>query len=970
MTDLKSCRSIVLAILISLAGMPVLAQDSLDVTFRYYPNDNALRAYAPGEFNNWGNNNGGTIPVNDPSLMTEDSENGFWYKIIRLQVGGGGTTLNSATGYAYKFHEQYNASGTEWQWYSDPLNSFTVGPNSDSFLEVIHPNVFQMEPQSGKLFTSTDLEFWSNISGTNADPIDLNGSEIYINDKLLSNFTDNWDAERSLLHFDLNSQPSLDTMLVSGQNEFRIEVLTEDGVSRSESTVFSYLGNLEIVDEPRPEGLKDGITYNESDPTKATLSLFAPGKESVFVIGDFNDWTVDVDFQMKRDSLNADSVWFWIELSGMTPGLQYGYQYVVDQSLVIADPYAPLLLHPSEDQGIPSSTFPDLKAYPEGKTSGYVGILEPGKEDFEWQVTDFEKPAKEELVIYELLLRDFLADHNYLNLVDTLDYLDRLGINAIELMPVTEFDGNESWGYNPASHIALDKSYGAPEAFKTFVDEAHKRGIAVIIDVVYNHATGRNSLYQMYSKGSNPYFNESATHAFSVFEDFNHSYSGTDAYVKRTVQYLISEYKVDGFRWDLTKGFTQNCTSGDANCTGIFQSDRVAVLKKYADYQWEIDPDFYVIFEHLGTNNEEKEWANYRVGEGKGIMLWGNMNHSYNEATMGYGSDLTGVLSSSRGFQEKRLVGYMESHDEQWLMFKNISFGNSSGSYNVRDWGTALARQKLAGAFFFTLPGPKMIWQFGELGYGYGNNGEQCLKPGSGNGDCKSTAPSRTGNKPIRWDYRTNPDYPTRVTLYKTWSALLKLRNEADAITDPDIISHDLSSDVKWIKIVGSDTDVVVVGNFGVEPDSLDLVFTRTGTWNNYFEGTEFSVEDANVHFDLEPGEFRIYTTKKFTTPEPGITVSGEIEKGDEPLGFRLFNNYPNPFNPTTKISFDIAKAGFVTLEVYDVTGRKVAELVNETKSPGSYTVTFNASNLSSGIYFARLKAGAAIGIQKMILLK
>lgn len=970
MTDLKNHRSLALAILFILVSMPLFAQETVDVTFRYYPNENAQRAYVPGEFNNWGNNNGGTIPVNDASLMTEDEEYGFWYKIISLEVGGGSTSLNGATGYAYKFHEQFNASGTEWQWFSDPLNSLTVGQNSDSFLEIIHPNIFQMEPQSGKLFTSESIEFWVNVSGTDSDPIDLDGSEIFINDELLDSFTANWDAERSLLHFDLSSQPSLDTLLVNGQNEFRIEVLTEEGITRSQSTTFSYLGNLEIVDEPRPEGLKDGITYKDGEPTKAMLSLFAPGKNSVFVIGDFNNWTVDASFQMKRDSVNADSVWYWIELTGMTPGLQYGFQYVVDQNLVIPDPYAPLLLHPSEDQGISSSTYPNLKAYPEGKTSGYVGVLEPGKEEFDWEITDFDKPAKEDLVIYEMLLRDFLTDHNYMNLVDTLDYLDRLGINAIELMPVTEFNGNESWGYNPASHIALDKAYGSPEAFKTFVDEAHKRGIAVILDVVYNHSTGRNSLYQMYNPGSNPYYNLQATHNYSVFQDFNHSYSGTQAYVKRTVQYLIKEYNIDGFRWDLTKGFTQNCAPPDNGCTDSFQADRVAILKKYADYQWEIDPDFYVIFEHLGTNNEEKEWADYRVDEGKGIMLWGKMNGPYNEASMGYDSDLTGVLSTSRGFKEKRLVGYMESHDEQWLMFKNISFGNSSGSYNVRDWGTALARQKLAGAFFFTLPGPKMIWQFGELGYGYGNSGEQCLKPGSGNGDCKSTAPSRTGNKPIRWDYWTNPVYPTRITLYKTWAALLKLRNEADAITDPDIITYDLSSDIKWIKIVGSDTDVVVVGNFGVIPDSLDLVFTRTGTWNNYFEGGEFAVDDANVHFDLEPGEFRIYTTKKFTTPETGLLVSNENKLEDSPSQFRLFHNYPNPFNPSTNISFEIARSGLVTLEVFDITGRKVAELVNEVKSSGRYTVTFNASDLSSGIYFSRLKAGEQVAIQKMTLLK
>ncbi|WP_243664309.1 alpha-amylase family glycosyl hydrolase [Rhodothermus marinus] len=93
-------------------------------------------------------------------------------------------------------------------------------------------------------------------------------------------------------------------------------------------------------------------------------------------------------------------------------------------------------------------------------------------------MTDFERPPAHELVIYELLIRDFVARHDYATLIDTLDYLERLGVNAIELMPVAEFDGNISWGYNPAFHLALDKYYGPADDLKRFVDECHRRGIA------------------------------------------------------------------------------------------------------------------------------------------------------------------------------------------------------------------------------------------------------------------------------------------------------------------------------------------------------------------------------------------------------------------------------------------------------------------------------------------------------------
>ncbi|MFY0698434.1 MAG: T9SS type A sorting domain-containing protein [Balneola sp.] len=753
----------------------------------------------------------------------------------------------------------------------------------------------------------------------------------------------------------------------ASEGNYKFDLVGDDGAGEEDSTSVNIIVTDGAVMEARPAGLEDGITYGENG-SSVTLSLFAPGKKEVFVVGDFSDWELDFNYQMKKDSLKADSVWFWAEITGLTPGEEYGFQYEIDGSLRIADPYSELVLHPNDDNFISESIFPNLKEYPNGKTTNYVGVLFPGKTPYQWEATSYERPEKEDLVIYELLVRDFLADHSYASLIDTLDYLDRLGINAIELMPVNEFDGNESWGYNPSFHLALDKYYGTPNKFREFVDEAHKRGIAVILDVVMNHATGQNPLYQMYEFGSNPYFNTEAKHEFNVFNDFNHQYSGTQYYNKKMIEHWINEYNIDGFRWDLTKGFTQNCSPAGNGCTSSYQQDRVDLLKKYADYQWAADPDFYVIFEHLGTSNEEKQWADYRIDEGKGIMLWGKMNQPYNEATMGYttNSNLYGVLSESRGFQEERLIGYMESHDEQWLMFKNISFGNSSGDYNIRNLNTALGRQKLAGAFFFTLPGPKMIWQFGEVGYGYGDNGEQCLNDSE---DCPASAPGRVANKPIRWDY-WNTKGTERVKLYKTWAALINLRNSSPAFTEPESTTYALSNRIKRIILEHSDTDVVVVGNFDVTAITTTGDFPQTGTWYDYFTGTEYQVTDAEQAITLEPGEFKIYTTKQFDAPETGIATSTEELPSEGPESFKLYNNYPNPFNPSTNIKFDVAKTGVVKLEVFDILGRKVATLFDGKKSVGTHTVTFNASSLSSGVYFTRFTAGNTVQVQKMTLLK
>lgn len=943
----------------------IQAQDSVSVTFRYSPNESAVRAFVPGEFNNWGNNSSGRIDTDDASLMTEDTTYGFWYQTIRLEVGGGPSSYNGSSGYAYKFHEQYNSSGSSWQWFTDPLNPIAIGANSDSFVEVSSPMIFQLAGSDNNILNE-ESEIRATVASIDSDPVDLQNSSVIVNGEFASDLTGYYEASRQLMIID-----SLNTLGLSiGENEVQINAVTQSGSEIQESLTFTYLPEIDPELSARPAGLKDGITLSENG-TSATFSLFAPGKEFVFLLGDFNDWKVNNEYLMKKDSVNADSVWHWIRVDGLTPGQKYRLQYLVDGEIQIADPYSELVLDPFNDPYIPASVYPDLPNYPE-EGDGYVTLIEPGKPEFNWTATGYEKPDKESMIIYELLVRDFLEDHSYESLTDSLDYLERLGVNAIELMPVNEFDGNESWGYNPSFHMALDKYYGTPEAFKTFVDEAHKRGIAVILDVVFNHATGSNPLYKMYDREENPYFNAEAKHAFNVFNDFNHQYAGTQAYVKRVSQYWIEEYKVDGFRWDLTKGFTQNCTANDSGCTGSYQRDRVAVLKKYADYQWEVDPEFVVIFEHLGTELEEAQWANYRADEGKGIMLWGNMNGAYTEAAMGYGANLFGVLSQSRdSFDKKHLVGYMESHDEQWMMLKNLKFGNSEGDYDIQNLNTALGRSKLAGAFFFTLPGPKMMWEFGEIGYGGGP--DECLKPGgSGDGDCKASDPGRVSSKPIRWDYWNDPETEERRKLYKTWSALINLRFSSPAFTNPEAADYSLGGTMKMISLQHSDTDVQIIGNFGVDTNQTTVTFSQAGTWYNYFNGTELEVTDTQQVISLPPGDFVIYTTKRFEQPEEGIATSSEEENNNTgiPEDYALDQNYPNPFNPATNITYALPEAGNVSLSVYDMLGKKVATLVEGRKTAGTYSVRFDAAGLSSGVYFYRLTAGSEIVTRKMTLIK
>ncbi len=626
------------------------------------------------------------------------------------------------------------------------------------------------------------------------------------------------------------------------------------------SETFKALINPTVIEQALPAGMLDGINLDPIDNTKATLVLYAPEKEFVHLIGDFNNWEIENTYLLKKDTGKNR---FWIELNGLTPQTNHLYQYLVEYEINIADPYSTIILDPYNDQYINSTTFPDLPAYPAGKTTEAVTLLRTGDAPYSWsnESLNFTKPPKTDLVIYEILIRDFDELHSFDALRARLDYLQSLGINAIELMPVSEYDGNESWGYNPSFHMALDKYYGNPEALKQLVDECHKRGMAVILDVVYNHASGQNPYYRLWNDSNggtggkatadNPFFNISAKHSYSVFNDYNHQSQATKDYVNRTLRYWIEEFKIDGMRWDLTKGFTQNCSESDENCTNTLQQDRVTVLQGYADTQWSVDPNLLVIFEHLGGIQEEQLWANYRIDEGKGIMLWNKQTGPYNEASMGYHqsgvSNFSGVSYKTKGFDLPAAVSYMESHDEERLMYKNLNFGNSNENYSAKDLNTALERMQTAGAFFFTVPGPKMIWQFGELGY-----------------DVSIDQNGRTGNKPIRWEYY---DKPERKAIYDLWSKLIDLKvNEPIFETTDFSLNTSATTGLKSIHLslpsalAGEIKYVTVIGNFGLTQQAIDPEFQQTGVWYEFLNNNlKYHVVNKTDPITLAPGEFRIY---------------------------------------------------------------------------------------------------------------
>lgn len=723
---------------------------------------------------------------------------------------------------------------------------------------------------------------------------------------------------------------------------------TLDGESATDNVTF-ITGPPEVA-EP-PVGFRPGAV--DMDNGDVLLQLRAPGKTDVFVLGNFNDWAATAEGRMKK---SADGTTFWLTIPAADLEGDLIYHYLIDGNIRQPDPYSTLVLDPNNDRFISNQTFGDIPPYPAG-AAGILSWHRRSVAPFNWQSPeDYDRPDPKKMVVYELLLRDFLADHSFKSLTDTLSYLERLGVNAIELMPVSEFENNNSWGYNVSFHMALDKYYGSPEDLKALVDACHARGMAVILDVVYNHAFGQSPLTRMWWDEANfrptfdnPYLNPIARHPFNVGYDMNHESPLTKEYVKETTKYWQEEFRIDGFRFDLSKGFTQLFSGSDVGFWNQYDASRVAIIKDYADHVWSVDNEDYMIMEHLAVSEEENELANY----GNGMYFWSGFNphDEFTEASMGYESNLRDVLASNRGFTVNNMVAYMESHDEERLQFKNESFGNGTGGYNIRDENTGLDRLKLSSAFFYTVPGPKMLWQFGELGYDFSIN--YC--PGGGiNENC------RVDPKPIRWDYRNDFD---RAEVYNVVANLLYLRNNFDFFHG-EVTKQQLNSFTKILNLSGSDGQVAIVGNFGITQRNATGVFPTTGDWYDYFSGQTLPVSNLNFSVTLAPGEFRLFIDR------PIERMGGQLPTGlnDRQVARLGLSISPNPTAGDVRVDFSLETASTVRVDLTDVTGRVIRNMFSGRLGSGMQSLAIEAGQVPAGLYFLRVSDGAGTGVRPLVI--
>jgi len=335
--------------------------------------------------------------------------------------------------------------------------------------------------------------------------------------------------------------------------------------------------------------------------------------------------------------------------------------------------------------------------------------------------------------------------------------------------------------------------------------------------------------------------------------DFNHNSTFTKEYFKRVLQYWITEYKIDGYRMDLAKGFTQNVTTGEPAVSNYDQS-RVNNLTDYYTAAKSAKSDVMFILEFLGYgsnsdgNLEENTYAN------EGMYLWRNVNYSFSQSAEGYqtNSDFSSLNTTPRNW-----VGYAESHDEE----RNFYNAKISGIGTITtDSIYRVNRVPLNVAFNVLVPGPKMIYEFGEMGYDYSINYGL-----NKDGIVEINSTHRTDPKPSAWDWLS---LAHRKAASDACAKIITLRKQYPTAFTQGTFSFNIAT-ADWntgrrIALTHADLNMIALGNFNASATiTATPNFPKTGIWYNLLTGEQLNVTNTAMTVSMPAGSLLIYTDRQ-----------------------------------------------------------------------------------------------------------
>ncbi len=888
----------------------LIQSQSLDITFRYIenPNDEFLRVFVPGEMNNWGPNSNGFISPNAPSQMVYTNLTDSYNKTYSLNVG---------QTYLYKFHFHFNSSGSDYSWIPDPLNPEMTNDNyTNSILEVTDPLFFQ----ATRHFNSEGMVdgisagiFSSNYVST----INLGiGSDT-------SNVVNSYNDETGIFYYSVYPPTSI-------YESYFLEVI----INGIPYTIINQ-PSIEYDEIPLPENIKMGPNWNDN---QMILAVYAPSQPLVQLIIGLADEDLDnSDPIVMNKATNFEDTW-WLELN--LDEAIYDYQYLLINGNRIADPLS--------------------RRYEQGKTRieiGNGGISTA--DDYEWISDDYIRPSLDSLIIYELHIDDFSAQGNglgtFTDVIERLDHIKQSGANAIELLPVTVFPTNHSWGYDPELISAVESNYGTPLQFKQLIDQAHLKGVAVIMDIVWNHIRPTSPIWQIQPDYDlNPYIklhndlNPNETEGSWGMLDWDHFNEYTMNYIHQVNQIWINEYRIDGFRFDATQMIGWDLNQSEFGLLGITQNIH------------NIDPNIYQIAEHLPADpwliNNSYFTSGWNDSFHDKILDDIHGNYVTTASFMQQVIGLNEYSNNSNNYEyPQQTIKYMVSHDEQSLIQEMTVFNDYSIDH-------ALERDKFYATLMFTSRGIPMLFQGQEFGLRTGWTDD------NGNGDYEEKLQYR----PVDWAYLETNEGQSHLSHY---SKLASFRKKNPALTNGQF--YDLWRYTNERVIVygykdefdNNNDQVVVIANFSTEDQTVyDVPFLSEGHWYNLL--------DSNNDLFTEDGNYGEYTISSKTAEVYSNRMWNlKLAKDKITPSAMQLHTYPNPFNGEIKINLYINSTTQGIIQIYNINGALVKSSAKKIYNQGNYKFNWNAiSNkgtpLASGVYFISFQTLNSVIKQKIVLLK
>ncbi len=732
-------------------------------------------------------------------------------------------------------------------------------------------------------------------------------------------------------------------------------------IPSTSSTTLSYYIELTDgadVDYLSAGGMTDGVPTDggfvldfdtlEHAPLGSTLvdggavfRVWAPGASTAYVRGQFNSWGTS-------SPMTKDGEYFAAYVPSASNRQMYKYYF----------------------NG--SIWKPDAR----GKSLNSGDNLNTHIEDrfrYDWQMDDFDTPDFEKMVVYQLHVGTFSGRNDpygtapfpagYPEVAARASHLSELGVNAVMLNPITEFPWDYSAGYNPISQWAPEWAYGTPDELKEMIDTLHSYGIAVILDIVWNHFSYSDNFLWEYD-GTQAYFDDPAVETpWGSQPDFDDE--PVRDYLADSALYWLEEFKVDGFRMDAT-GY-MNIYPQEASGWSLMQRmndemdrrwvDKIAIAEQLPDNSWVtrptslggagFDSQYYDVF----TDRLREEIFDAAYGDPE---VW----------------KIRDIVNGGGQYLENGYVtNYVELHDEAWPSSGGQRIVKSIDATAPHDDEWAKGRSKLAQGIVMTAPGiPAMLM------------GTEWLEDTDFGTDYENR---------IDWSKKT-----TYAPIFNYYRDLIHLRTGNDALradAGHEVFHLNESGNViAWQRWSGAGDVLVVLANFGdSDYGSYRIGLPQAGDWYEALNSQAAAydgngMENPGVISSEAVAEDGYAQSAVVQLPGMGLIVlaygtqsdvpDDEAEAG-LPVAPRISGTHPNPFGPSTSISLLLPSRSRGSVSIYDAAGRLVRTLAGGEFAAGASAVAWDGRDgggrpVASGVYFARLETDCGASSSKLVLLR